>query len=139
MDGNTVTLQVSIGTDVKESLENETGAAEYLEIDPNEGPLAAQLPHIWRPLRIKLTWKWNGSSAKYVKFEVWGTRKSRLQKKKDLLAEIEKELREGPKESKDLDTMATCQKTQPPQTSWSSSQMSPHGNLLWIVVNVHRF
>eukprot|EP00434_Breviolum_minutum_P038328 symbB.v1.2.033994.t1/scaffold4309.1/size41561/5 len=43
-----------------ESLENETGAAEYLEIDPNEG-----------------------------------TRKSRLQKKKDLLAEIEKELREG--------------------------------------------
>ena len=65
-----------------ESLENETGAAEYLEIDPNEG-----------------------------------TRKSRLQKKKDLLAEIEKELREGPKESQDLDTMATCQKTQPPQTS----------------------
>lgn len=69
MDGNTVTLQVSIGTDFKENLENETGAAEYLEIDPNEGPLAAQLPHIWRPLRIKLTWKWNGSSAKYVKRE----------------------------------------------------------------------
>ena len=30
--------------------------------------------------------------------EAAGTRKSRLQKKKDILAEIEKELREGPAE-----------------------------------------
>ncbi len=70
--------------------------------------------------------------------EEWGTRKSRLQKKKDLLAEIEKELREGPKESQDLDAMAPGQKKQP-QPSWSSSQMASHGNLLWVVVNVHRF
>ncbi|CAK9095229.1 unnamed protein product [Durusdinium trenchii] len=35
----------------------------------------------------------------YLEVDGEGTRKSRLQKKKDLLAEIEKELREGPAES----------------------------------------
>ncbi len=40
-NGKQSALQVSIGTDFKESLENATGAAEYLEIDPDEGLLAS--------------------------------------------------------------------------------------------------
>ena len=99
-------------------------------------PVASHLETLTHQIDMEMEWK----QCKIC--EVWSLRHSKnpgCRRRRISWPKLKRSWEKVQRNHRDLDTMATCQKTQPPQTSWSSSQMSPHGNLLWNVVNVHRF